>query len=116
MQQSNLHTIYQIVRMIQQQILCFSMSSIHKVKCFFSRLSDFEETLSASECHDSDVGEENEIDDLETLEGMSSPLREVNEEMVDVYGEENREICSIESDSNIEVQQGPESNEKDIDD
>ena len=43
---------------------------------------------------------------------MNSPPREVSEEMVDIHGEENMEVSSMERDSNIEVQQVPETNEE----
>lgn len=66
-------------------------------------MSHFEYTLSASEYEDDEENEDMEVNLPETSGEMNFLAREVDEDM-DVYGDENMEVCSVESDPIIEVQ------------
>ena len=60
-------------------------------------MSDFEYTLSASESEDDEENEDMEVNLPGTYGEMNFLAREVDEDM-DVYGDENMEVCSVESD------------------
>ena len=100
-----------IVRLIPT--LNFVQHSVFKSGCEIVcyRLSDFECTLSASECEDDEENEDMEVNLPGTSGEMNFLAREVDEDM-DVYGDENMEVFSVESDPIIEVQHGPETNEE----